>query len=214
MSAPMAVVCATFVLLEVFLWTPWQAMIILSFSREARSFVIRTSEFWIKIIYGTLCALLHIIQYHKSGVFILNKDVSKVPEWLIYIYFTVYVIQQMIFMVIVGGVDAIPKMKYKWKACFIGTGGFIFTLLAIYYQFMAPTEDDYTFELKATRSIVSCHALLANAYGMVSMFLWKQIIDILRNKDRCVSILYRPFLRWESPGNIPERSAVVVESAT
>ena len=32
---------------------------------------------------------------------------------------------------------------------------------------------------------------------MLAIFVWKQTIDVLRNRDRLISITYRPYLKWE-----------------
>ena len=95
-----------------------------------------------------------------------------------------------------------------------------YTLLAIMYQLVAPVKNDYVIQVKATESIVSFHSLLANTNGMLAMFLWKQMIDVIRNTDRYISINYRPYLRWEPAKKepqlvesvIPETSTVVMET--
>ena len=91
-------------------------------------------------------------------------------------------------MVAVGGVDAIPKLTHKWKVILMGICALIYTIDAITYQFLEPKELDYLMTVQATRSEVSLNALLSNATGMMGIFLWKQIIDVIRNKNRCISI--------------------------
>ena len=118
--------------------------------------------------------------------------------------------------------DAIPKMKYKSKSRLAALTAVYFTFLAFYHQLMAPAENDYIIEVKATGSMVSIQSLLSNITGMLAMFLWKQMIDVIRNKDRCISINYKPYLRWESGTKdselvqsvIPETSTVVIETVS
>lgn len=124
------------------------------------------------------------------------------------------------FFAIIGGMDAIPKMRYKWKVCIASMVAISNSAAAFQYQFTAPVKDDYIIEVEATESVISFHAMLASVNGMLAMFLWKQVIDVIRNRDRCISINYRPYLRWESPPKeielmesvIPEPSTAVIES--
>lgn len=196
-GAPLLVFISLFIVLEVFLWIPFITLLILSFNKDAIGFIIGSSEFWIKIVYSEINAILEFILYHKASRK-LNRW-RDVPEWIGYSYYILVFFAGPMFMVIVGGADAIPEMKSKSKACLIGIVAINTTLWALIYQFFSSEEDDYTFEVKATASVISLHALLGNVNGMLAMFMWKQMIDVLRHSDRCVSILYRPYLRWEIP---------------
>ena len=191
-------------------------MVILSFNRDASGFIVRSSEFWIKIIYGVIEISLEIVYYHHVG----RKIYSDVPDFIGYSFWVCALINIPMFMVIVGGTDAIPKMKYKWKAILSALCAFVFTIMAIIYQF-APEQDDYIIRIQATESIISLHALRSNTCGMLAMFLWKQVIDVMRNKDRCISINYKPYLRGETlmdesesvPSVIPDPIELAVETA-
>ena len=195
---------------------PYMMLLILSFNRDACGFLVSSSEFWIKICYAVVNGILHMVLYHQVG---RKQRYREIPEWLGYAYHVCWLVSESLFMAIVGGMDAVPKMKYKWKICLVATNAFIYTGIASIFQFVVPVEDDYIIEVKATGSVISFHAMMANVNAMLAMFLWKQVIDVVRNKDRCISINYKPYLRWEPAGNdsdlleavIPEASTVVIE---
>ena len=166
----------------------------MSFNRDAFGFIVRSSEFWIKVIYGGIYESLEMIYYHHVG----RKTVyGDVPEVIGYTAFVCAFVNIPMFMVIVGGTDAIPKMKYKWKAIISALVALLFTAYAILFQF-GKEQNDYIIRIQATESRISFHALRSNACGMLAMFLWKQVIDVMRNKGRCISINYKPYLRWET----------------
>lgn len=48
-------------------------------------------------------------------------------------------------------------------------------------MFLNSVERMYIIVVEATESVVSFHALLVNVNGMLAMFLWKQMIDVMRN---------------------------------
>ena len=183
------------VIFSLFIHIPWNVMVILSFNRDASGIVVRSGEFWIKIIYAAVHVALEIIHYHYVGR--KKAALRNVPEFLVYTCMACIFIDLPLFMVIVGGTDAIPKMKYKWKAIVTAIVAFMFTVYAIVYQF-AKEQNDYIIRIQATESMISFHALRSNTCGMLAMFLWKQVIDVMRNKGRCISISYKPYLRWET----------------
>lgn len=198
--------------------TIMQILIVLSFNRDAVGFLLLSSEFWIKIAYAAANQALQLIHYHHVG---RNTGAYKeIPQWLGYTVYILALVDGPIFMAIVGGMDAIPKMHYRWKVSIMCVTAFLYTCMALRYQLAAPVDEDYIIEIKSTNSIVSFHALLTNVNGMLAMFLWKQAIDVARNKDRCISIAYRPHLRWESTNHesvfmesseaMPETQTVVI----
>ena len=188
-------------ILRIVLYIPYFTLLVLSFNRDARGFVLKTTEFWIKIVYGAVFEILLLILYHQVG---RHNSEDTTPEWIRYTDGALACCNTPMFLAFVGGVDAIPKMSFKSKAFLIGLVAALYTFNAVDYQLLRPTRYDYTIEIKATDSELSLHSLLANVFGMLSLFLWKQMIDILRNKDRCVTIIYRPYLRWERPRNASE----------
>ena len=210
-----------FVLMSFVLYIPFDILVILSFNRDALSFILRSSEFWIKVCYGVLNPLLALIHYHKVGR-IKDPFESQLPPLLGYLFFIGMLLVFPLFMIIVGGMDAIPKMKYNWKACIIASAAVVFTLAAFYWQLVVPVESDYVIHVKATGSAISFHALLCNSCVMLAIFSWKQAIDVIRNRDRCISIIYRPYLRWKTiteesdliGSELAETTTVIVESAT
>ena len=198
---------------------PYYILLILSFNRDAGGFVIRSTEFWIKIGYAFSYGILLTILYQQVA---RERLANELPEWLGYMSAICGLIDTPLFMAIVGGMDAIPKMKYKSKSRLAALCAVYFTFLAFYHQLMVPSEEDYIIEVKATGSMVSINSLSSNVTGMLAMFLWKQMIDVVRNKDRCISINYKPYLRWESERKdseldqsvIPETSTVVIETVS
>lgn len=198
--------------------TPYYIMLILSFNKDACGFIMRSSEFWIKICYAAVNGILRAILYHQVGRIQLSDDL---PEWLGYTYYICALVSGPLFLAVVGGMDAIPKMPYKWKCSAAALVAIVYTGYAIHYQFTASVKDDYIIEVQATDSLISFHSILANVNGMLAMFLWKQVIDVVRNRDRCIAINYRPYLRWEPTrpeselveSEIPENSPVALETS-
>ena len=216
-GAPKWILAAYFVLRSVIFTTPYFILLILSFNRDACGFLLRSSEFWIKICYAVLNGILRIIFYHQVE---RHKYADELPGWLGYLALIATTINLPLYMAVVGGMDAIPKLKYKWKVCVVVMVAIYLTWTAAQFQIFASAKEDYVIHIKATDSDVSFHSLLATVNGMLAMFLWKQI-DVLRNKERCISINYRPYLRWESIRNdsefvesvLPQSSTVVIETA-
>ena len=155
----------------------------------------KSSEFWIKVIYAMVKCLLEPIRFHYVPA---NRDAE--PHFIGYGFIIVGPLIDVFIMICVGGIDAIPKMKHKWKAILMGVIASLYTLQAIENQLLLPKDRDFVVSIEATESEVSFHSLLANAYGMMRMFLWKQAIDVMRKKGRCTSITYNPHLRWAKNG--------------
>ena len=193
-------------------YLPFHVMVILSFNRDARRFIIRSSEFWIKILYGLSFPILMFLLHHYAG---RKKDsiLREVPEWLVYTTLIAFAMDLPLMMAIVGGMDAIPRMGYKFKVYIIGLSATMFTMSAFYFQLVALAKDDFVFEVRVTGSEVSLHSLLTSNSMMLAMFLWKQTIDVIRNKDRCVSIVYRPYLRWTATTEEAQMLESVIRAA-
>lgn len=176
-----------------FVIIPFLLLLILSFNRDASGFIIKSSEFWIKIIYALAKAVLQNIKYH---IVLRHAERDESPMFLGCTIWAITLISEPLTMVFVGGMDAIPRMTHKWKAILTVFIAGIYTIQAIQYQFLEPRELDYVMTIEATRSDISLNSLISNAIGMIAIFSWKQAIDIIRNRNRCISITYRPYLQW------------------
>lgn len=188
------------VLIMAFVIIPFLLLTTFSFNRDARAFIVKSSEFWMKIAYAVAKALFQFIRYH-----LVTRHTRK-NEASMYMGYTACIlalISAPLIMVVVGGMDAIPKLTHKWKAILMGIASVWYTLETIRYQFMQAPETDYIFIIETTRSQISLNSLLSNASGMLAMFLCKQAIDVIRNKDRCISIAYRPYLQWRGSVDAP-----------
>lgn len=197
--------------LIVLLYIPALTLIILSFNRDARGFIMSSSEFWIKVVYAFMRPVLELILYHNVG----RKSASSEAYLCVgYALCCVRVILHTQIMIIVAAMDAIPKMKHKWKLIMSGSPAILYSWWAIDYQLLAPATEDYVFEVNSTGSVFSLHSVLANITGTVAIFLWKQAIDITRKRDRCTSINYSPYLRWETAMNGSGLNASVIQPRT
>lgn len=136
-------------------------LIILSFNRDARTFILKSSEFWIKVIYAVLKSILEIIRYHKGARHHLMVD-EDLPYYLGYLAAALATIEQPLMMVIVGGIDAIPRMQYKWKAILLGFTAAVYTWQAFHYQVMVSDHLDYVMHVQTTNSSISIHSLISN----------------------------------------------------
>lgn len=182
---------------------PVKILIILSFNRDARKFIFKSSEFWIKVIYAFIKPALFLIEYHQVGQdHYLRQD--GVPPHLGYLFAFIQMISTPMMMIIAGGVDAIPQMSHRWKAILGGLLALQWSLASIRYQLLMPASDDYVVHVELTGSDISFFSLQSSVCGMLAVFLWKQLIDILRNPNRCICIAYKPYLQWERVQNPPE----------
>lgn len=120
-----------FVIMSVILWIPFDTLVILSFNRDALGFLIKSSEFWIKIIYAGIHGFLEAILYHQIGKSTNSKDL---PQYLGYAFHICVFITDVLFLTIVGGMDAIPKMTYKWKVGVLGLVAIMYSFSALHYQ--------------------------------------------------------------------------------
>ena len=186
--------------MNIFVWIPYNVAQLLSMNRDALGFIIKSGEYWIKIAYAAIFAILIIILSHHNA----EQHETEIASYLRYVDNMMTFVSNIMVMVIYGATDAIPKMAFKWKAFISGLLAFLYTLGAIGFQLLIPSSGDYVIKIKATGSVVSCHSLLANTCGTLALFLWKNVFDVIRNRDRCISITYRPYLRWEIPENDPE----------
>lgn len=201
-NAPRSLAWGYFDSATVLIWIPYLFLIILSFNRDARTFILKSSEFWIKIAYSIACPILLFILLFIHFHFVERLELTgNTAVYLAYIGCCLNFATSPLLMIVVGGMDAIPKLKYKWKAMLMAMVALYFTIDAITYQLVVPRDDDYIVVIEATGSEVSVVSLLSNVYGMIAIFLWKQAVDVIRNKDRCTSITYRPYLQWVKPGS-------------
>ena len=182
--------------MSVLLWIPSMVLFILAMNKDVMKFVLKSSEFWIQVVYAALRPILLGILFHQVG-----RHRNIVPQYIGYIYYIFALVNNTLFMVLVGGSDAIPMMTSKWKIIIAGLVATASTFFALAAQFLLPSSDDYLVEIKTAGSVLSFHSMVANVSGMLAIFLWKHVLDVIRNKDRCISISYRPYLRWEIPGN-------------
>lgn len=173
------------------IWIPFLVSIVLSFNRDARGFIVKSSEFWIKLLYAMTEPILYLIRYHYVW-----RHHDNWPSYLAYVSLAADMVIKPLTIIVVGGSDAIPNMQYRWKAVLAGTVALLYTKGAIEWQFLTPRDLDFKVYIKTTKSEISFHSLLANVNGMIAMFLWKQTIDVIRNRGRCISITYRPYLEW------------------
>ena len=206
---------AYWAIVSVLLTIPSFTLVVLSFNRDARGFILKSSEFWIKVIYAFAGSVLEIVHFHQ----VLRQMYSD--ELLAYLGYTqcvTWLIVGPLIIICVGAIDAIPRITHKWKATLIGLTASWYAMRAIEYQFLKSKAEDLKINIEATDGEISFHSLLSNVYGMLAIFLWKQTIDVIRNKDRCISITYRPYLRWARPGEdtnsldveeIPESAQVI-----
>ena len=64
----------SFTILSTFLWIPFLILIILSFNRDASHFIVRSPEFWIKVIWSISKAALEIVRYEMNAWMYLRDD--------------------------------------------------------------------------------------------------------------------------------------------
>lgn len=167
-------------------------MIILSFNKDAWKFIWKSSEFWIKVIYAVISSTLEIILYHQVGAAICETEVAK---YLGYLLYALRMLSKPLALVIVGAFDAIPLMSHKWKVILGSIVAAQWTWESLRYQLLLPESADYVVHIEMTGSRVSFLSLSASASGMLAVFLWKELVDIVRNPKKCIAITYKPYLK-------------------
>ena len=173
---------------------PFLTMIILSFNRDAWKFIWKSSEFWIKIIYSVIYPILYTIRYHQV---LRDLPGNEVPSYLGYLVCALYMIGTPLVMTIIGGFDAIPQMSHSWKVIIGSLLAIYWSWVSLSYQLLIPESDDYVIRIAMTGSRVSFLSLGSSVSGMQAVFIWKELIDIVRNPKRCIAINYKPYLEWE-----------------
>ena len=86
--------------------------------------------------------MLELILYHQVGKI---TNMNDVPEYLGYAYHICIFIVSILFLTVVGGMDAIPKMSYKWKVGVLGLVATMFSGRALDYQLIQQPEVSYLF---------------------------------------------------------------------
>lgn len=194
---------AYYILVGVMFWIPLFVLFILSMNRDAPGFIVKSSEFWIKVVYGFASPLLEVIHFHHIERFLVFEKADYII-WMKYASLILKMFINLLVMFILGGTDAMPKLQYKWKGTLIGMLAVLFSFYALENQFLKPENEDYIVRIEATGSAVSFHSLRANVCGMLDFFLWKLVLEVVRNKSRCIGIAYKPYLRWESMSDARE----------
>ena len=199
---PYGVFCGYSIFTGLCLWIPYMAALMLSMNTDALGFIIKSSEYWIKIAYSVVVGILNVaLIYHR-----IEQQENKASAYIEYTGEAVTFVINVMLMAAVGSADAIPRMHFKWKVFLFGLVAFVYSCWAIGLYLLFGSSNDYVIEIEATGSVVSCRSLLANSYGTLALFMWKAVIDVMRKRDRCASITYSPYLRWEVPGDDSERS--------
>ena len=182
-QVPAIIWCWYYVIFTVLFANPFMAMIILSFNRDAQKFIWKSSEFWIKIIYSVIGPILGIIRYHKVGA---DLRKNELPPYLGYLAYAEIMIFTPMVMIIIGGFDAIPQMSHKWKVILGAIVAVQWSWDSLSLQLLTPESEDYVIHIEMTGSRVSFLSLSSSVAGMLAVFLWKELIDIIRNPKRCI----------------------------
>ena len=180
-----------FIVMSLLFYIPFLTMIILSFNRDAKKFIWKSSEFWIKLIYSIISPTLNIVHYHQVG-----WD-GEVASFVGYMSCGINMIFTPMMMIIIGGFDAIPQMPHKWKVILGSMVAVQWSWMSLLFQLLVPESADYIVHVKMTGSRISFLSLQSSVAGMLAVFLWKELADIVRNPKRCIAITYKPYLEWE-----------------
>ena len=194
-KVPGTVIAWYFIIREVLFDIPFLTMIILSFNRDAWKFIWKSSEFWMKIIYAVISPILYMIRYHHVLRDLSENEVD--PPYLGYLLRALNMVATPMGMIIFGGVDAIPQMSHKWKVILGSLVAVNWSWQSLNLQLLTPESEDFVIHIEMTGSRVSFLSLESSVSGMLAMFLWKELIDIVRNPKRCIAINYKPYLEWE-----------------
>lgn len=178
-------------------WIPWFILALLSCNKKAFKLLIHSFDFWIKAIYGVLYGVTHILfEYHLSDNGFAGVAYNVIFSFLV-----------LLCIVFIALFDAFC-MHRNWIVLFSIIGALFFTWNTMLYQFIYPEDHDWIIYIQGTNSTISMRFLLSSYTRILAIFLFKQAINAYRNKDKCISIHYTPFVEWNNSGKENEENIV------
>ena len=165
-------------------FVPYNLLWSLEMNRAAFSLVIWSFDFWMKMGYALLFILFDDIRdYHKERDF--NLGVCLSGNIIIILVF-----------IVLSSFDSLNVRRiYKLHFCVITA--LFQTLFWIQFTFLLPAEADYVMVIQAFNSEISCSQMIANAAGVLAIFVWKEAFYMYYYKDQCASIYISPHILWK-----------------
>eukprot|EP01084_Bolivina_argentea_P249624 417975_1 len=162
----------------------WLIPFIMTVNRTALYLISRSFEFWFKIFYAVfLCALKIIAERNRT------KDT----------WFDTYILLSIDELLVIALFSITDGLQWSLKSKFI-----IGVIIAIYYslcaffgEFFWTERDDTIIEISDTIS-VQLRSMIASAYRVLAIFIWKQTISSVWKKRRATIIKYSPYIKWVS----------------
>jgi len=177
-----------------FFYIPWFVMAIMSTNRETRKLLYHSFDFWMEggwgVIYCVAGVLLQAQWWH------ISKQLTGIPVFFNVIYHVIAPISMVLWILFTASFDALPMISFNWRMVLSVFAALNFTVYSVYWQFLWHKTLDYEVHITSYSSI-SMVNLLQDGSKLLAIFFWKQCWQIFRKRDRCISIQYSPYIRWE-----------------
>eukprot|EP01084_Bolivina_argentea_P295835 509453_1 len=178
-----------FIICWSFLTIPYMLFWILSSNRHAFYLIIKSFEFWLRVVYGAILAILIGIYY--------QHNVSTVNIIIYWIYNIIAMITIILTTIYISIFDAVKITKtYKIAISVICSGVMVFT--SIYWQFLLSEKYDYIVYIPVTNGSLSFYSMISSAARILGIFFCKQaVLAIIRN-EKAVTIKHTPIIKWNN----------------
>ena len=177
-----------------FIWTPYVILWSLSVNRKAFKLILKSFEFWLKVIYAFIYGSLHV--WYDIGYDSDHTD-SNVFTFKLIAGIANSIIGLPLGVICISLLDA-SNMRKIWKVLLSITCASVLSvgcILDTLYEFGNINHAIVTITNGVQFSLLSA---VAHALRIVCIFFWKQAILSLRlmKYDKSVLIRYAPNIRW------------------
>lgn len=159
-----------------------------------RKLLVFHSDFWMEGGWGVIyCVALLLLQAQWWHI---TRAHTGIPVFFYVINHIIAPISMVLWILFTASFDALPMISFNWRMVLSVFAALNFTVYSVYWQFLWHQSLDYRLNITSYSSI-SMVNLLQDGSKLLAIFFWKQCWQIFRKRDRCISIQYSPYIRWE-----------------
>eukprot|EP01084_Bolivina_argentea_P272846 464635_1 len=176
---------------------PWLILLVLSVNTKAFKMIVKSFDFWIKMLYMLLYTVTRFVYIHYYAT-----NISEGRRHILwFIYDTIYASVRIIVILIWSSLDALQLPLYI--KIYLGLLiSIIYSLNALFISLYAQSNGDDSI-IHLTDSIaISLISYCESSIRIVAIFLWKQTLMSILKRNRCILIKYSPFIQWFDSTNI------------
>ena len=164
-------------------WTIYFLLWLIQINIRGFKLLLSSFVFWIKLFYTiqyrTFLSLLyqHNLKYYDTAGDVIG-----------FIGSTIVILS-------VLGFDAL-NVRESAKVILSAFMALRFSYSFIYYRFLFPDQYDHRINIPFNEHSISCSEILAGSSQILALFFLMQCLNTIRRRDRCVNIVYYPFIEW------------------